>query len=197
MVESEGLRGTRMFACASVCTHLVRAWVLLAEGVHPVINGLFFCQLAVWLERDVHGQEAEMAFKGRSIRWGIVLVAVGLTCSARADLEHWQDDSGVIYYRERPVVVDATADPHPRAQPKHRARARANQPAAHPVNRRSQRAAREEAKADARQQRQCDHWRHQLAQVEHALQAGYREPRGNQLRSRQRELSGQIFDNCH
>ena len=196
-MEREILRGPLIFARPSVCTCLVQGCVLLAEGVHPGINGLFFCQAAVWLEKDVDGKEAEMVCNGRSMRWGIALLALGLACGARADLEHWRDDGGVIYYRERPVGVDATADPHPRAQPKHRVRSRAGQPAVHPVNRRYQRAAREEAKADARQQRQCDHLRHQLAQVEHALQAGYREPRGNQLRSRQRTLEGQIFDNCH
>lgn len=126
----------------------------------------------------------------------------GLSANAEAAWQRHQDDNGVIYYREAPV--DATADPHPRRKTR---RSTESSPAGlkssaaggfRPApNKRYQRAQRERQRAEARQRKHCERYRRELGKVEQALNAGYREPRGNQLRRRKRELESALFEQCH
>ena len=138
-----------------------------------------------------------MLTKGRVIRGLIGIVALTLAVGARAELEGGQEVNGVIYYKQKPVVVDATAKSHShkhKSRKRHRSRIRHK--FVHPVSHRKRHADSGEVRAEARKQRTCAHLRHQMAKVESSLRAGYREPRGNQLRSREHQLQGQIFDRC-
>ena len=42
----------------------------------------------------------------------------------------------------------------------------------------------------------CDSWRAQVERIEARLRAGYREPTGNRLHAKKRELEERIFDEC-
>ena len=132
------------------------------------------------------------------------LLCLGGGLPAEAAWQRHQDDNGVIYYREAPVVVDATADPHPRRKTRRSAGsapARLKSSAAggfKPApNKRYRRVQRERQQAEARQRKRCERYQRELGKVEQALAAGYREPRGNRLRRRKRELESALFEQCH
>lgn len=60
----------------------------------------------------------------------------------------------------------------------------------------AQRAAKEQERAHQRQQKQCAHYQARLDRINRKLDAGYREPRGNELRQQRRELQSVLFREC-
>ncbi|HVL01454.1 MAG TPA: hypothetical protein VM553_16670 [Dongiaceae bacterium] len=60
----------------------------------------------------------------------------------------------------------------------------------------AQRAAKEQERAQKRQQKHCARLQVRLDRINRQLDAGYREPRGNELRRQRRELESQIFREC-
>lgn len=60
----------------------------------------------------------------------------------------------------------------------------------------AQRAAKEQERAHQRQQKQCARYQARLDRINRKLDAGYREPRGNELRAQRRELESQLFREC-
>lgn len=128
-------------------------------------------------------------------------IVVGLLCfgcalQANGDWKRSQDEDGVIYYDRKPEVIDATAEPADKHQ--HKVKKPKTFTAYKPErNTRYRKAAKAQQRAEARQQKQCARYQRQLDKVEQQLLDGYREPRGNKLRSRQRELASLLFEQCH
>ncbi len=60
----------------------------------------------------------------------------------------------------------------------------------------AQRAAKEQERADQRQQKKCARYQARLDRINRKLDAGYREPRGNELRQQRRELESKLFREC-
>lgn len=131
-------------------------------------------------------------------RWAftiLVVLSISLPAFADSGLQRWEDDNGVIYYRQvSDVTVDDRDTDH--LEP-------ATQPAAarKPSSTRSkltaaQRAAKEQAKQAQRQEKHCARLQARLERVQYRLDAGYREPQGNALRHQRRELRSQLFREC-
>lgn len=121
----------------------------------------------------------------------ILMITLSQTAFAESSIYQWRDASGQIQFGDRP--------PHPeQAESVSTAQMRAINSQAPPPDMPSM-LSRQTSKAPSRKRQRssrCDSYRRGLAMVEDKLRAGYREPQGNRLRERRRELSGKLWREC-
>lgn len=150
--------------------------------------------------------------------WSAALVLISsftLTPLAEAKIYKWRDSEGDTHYSDRPPPVRRIDGP-PAASDNSANRSEeisADLPYLHSMqapaklfpkrstqvapktNRTPKRQAAKKSNAQALA-RQCQGYRNQIASINKQLRSGYREPKGNRLRSRRRELSDKLYRQC-
>lgn len=118
----------------------------------------------------------------------LVCVAVSfqvVSWNASAELYKWIDAKGRTHYSDRAPLSDITLLDYQAPADNHiSAPAKIKYPKYAPVKKRS--------KARRRAKISCDKYLSRIDKVQKQLRAGYREPKGNKLRARKRELNDQL-----
>ena len=129
-----------------------------------------------------------------------------LTCHATAAIYKWVDAQGITHYSDRSIdapddhqqIDDHMPDVHllqppdPRVTDIQKANARLRE-----QQRKQQQAATHKRRATAsRSQTRCASYERRLRSIQAAMRKGYREPRGNKLREKRREIQARVAAQC-
>ncbi len=129
---------------------------------------------------------------------GLLLLSLLINVSPRADIYKWTDSQGITHYAESP----------PPGQPQQAREISRQLPPFHSLAKpdrlfpKPRKATRYSPKHPSRKykrsdrQKACDRYRQQIKSIKKQLRAGYREPKGNRLRARRRELSEKLYNEC-
>ena len=129
-----------------------------------------------------------------------------LTCNATAAIYKWVDAQGTTHYSDRSIeapddhqqIDDAMPDVHlmqppdPRVTDIQKANARLREQR----RKRQQAALRQRQAAASRSQSRCESYERRLRSIQASLRQGYREPRGNKLREKRREIQARVSAEC-
>jgi hypothetical protein len=136
-------------------------------------------------------------------RTSLFILLYMLLCSqAWGVIYKWVDEKGVTHYSDDPRDVPAEHETLEQLAPVHTIQAPDKaltriQEAAQRERRQPKRVQRAQSRSTASSHSSCEAYRRQLGAVQAKLRRGYREPRGNKLRERRRELSALIKQTCY
>jgi len=134
----------------------------------------------------------------------LVLVLPAFSLNALAAIYKWVDEEGVTHYSDtrnpalanQQKIDDVMPVIHSMEKPSARLTEIQRANADERRKRRERRAGNEHEETASRALRQCQSLEKQIQAVQARLRHGYREPRGNNLRERRRELQAQLNARC-